>query len=429
MSWAFVRHRVACVLLLVGVGVGAQAAEPLVVEGELTLARAVDSALRSNPDLLASAYELSAAQARLIQAGLRLNPEVSVELENFAGTGVTRGVDELETTLSLSQVVELGGKRGLRRSLAEADIDFVTIEQRARELDLLAEVTRRFIDVVAAQERVRFAQEATALAQTTLDAIGARVEAGRSPEAERSRARISLVRAQIEQRQAESELRSARYSLAANWGSPEPVFTQARANLFDLRAVDSFQSLMERLEGSPDFLRFASETRLRESELRLAQAQARPNLSFSLGVRRLEGSDDAALVAGFSMPLPFFDRNQGTIREAQVRVTQTSAMRDAALIRARAGLLSLYQELTAARSRVETLRDEALPQAQQALDQTRSGYERGRFSFLELVTVQEELLGLRAATIDAAADYHRMLAEIERLTSAALTRPTATPLN
>lgn len=427
MSWAFVRHRVACVLLLVGATVGAQAAEPLVVEGELTLARAVDSALRSNADLLASAYELSAAQARLIQAGLRLNPEVSVELENFAGTGVTRGVDELETTLSLSQVVELGGKRGLRRSLAEADIDFVTIEQRARELDLLAEVTRRFIDVVAAQERVRFAQEATALAQTTLNTIGARVEAGRSPEAERSRARIALVRAQIEQRQAESELRSARYSLSANWGNPEPVFTQARADLFDLRTVDSFQSLMERLERSPDFLRFASETRFRESELRLAQAQARPNLSFSLGVRRLEGTDDAALVAGFSMPLPVFDRNQGTIREAQVRITQTSAMRDAALLRARAGLLSLYQELTAARARVETLRDEALPQAQQALDQTRSGYERGRFSFLELITVQEELLGLRAATIDAATDYHRMLAEIERLTSAALTRPTATP--
>lgn len=422
MSWASARFRVVCVLLFASASVTARAAETIVPEGELTLARAIDAALRSNPDLLASAYELSAAQARLVQAGLRPNPEVSLELENFAGTGATRGVDELETTLSLSQVVEMGGKRELRRSLGEADIDFVTIEQRARELDLLAEVARRFIDVVVAQERVRFADEAVALAQTTLDAIGARVEAGRSPEAERSRARIARVRATIEQRQAQSELRSARYSLAANWGTPEPVFTQAKANLFDLRAVESFPSLMARLERSPDFVRFASETRLRESELRLAQAQARPNLSFSLGVRRLEGSDDAALVAGFSMPLPMSDRNQGTIREAQIRVTQTAAMRDAALIRTRASLLGLYQELTAAQARVETLRDEALPQAQQALDQTRSGYERGRFSFLELVTVQEELLALRAATIDAAADYHRMLAEIERLTSTALNR-------
>jgi cobalt-zinc-cadmium efflux system outer membrane protein len=78
--------------------------------------------------------------------------------------------------------------------------------------------------------------------------------------------------------------------------------------------------------------------------------------------------------------------------------------------------------MSAARWRLETLRNDALPQAQLALDQTRSGFERGRFSFLELVSVQEELLALRSASIDAAAEYHRMLVEIERLSGAALTR-------
>ena len=425
MVFARARARIACVLSLVfGLPSFAQAAEPINPEGELTLARAIEAALRGNPDLIATRYELSAAQARIVQAYLRPNPELGVELENFAGTGDSKGIDSLESTLSLSQVVELGGKRGLRRSAAEADLDLVTIEQSARELDVLSEVTARFIDVVVAQERVRFSAEATALAQQTTDAISSRVEAGRSPEAERSRARIALTRSRVEQQQADSELRSARYALSAAWGNPEPAFSSARAELFELRSVESFQALMRRIEESPDFVRFASESRLREAELRLARAQARPNLSFSLGVRRFEETDDAALVAGFSMPLTVYDRNQGAIREAQVRVTQTEAFREAARVRARAALLALYQEMTTSRSRVETLRNEALPQAQLALDQTRSGYERGRFSFLELVTVQEELLALRAAAIDAAADYHRMLAEIERLTSAALTPPT-----
>jgi cobalt-zinc-cadmium efflux system outer membrane protein len=405
-------------------GTSLAAQPPADPAGELTLARAVDAALRSNPDLIASAYELNAAQARIIQAGLRPNPELALELENFAGSGDYNGVDALETTLSLSQVVELGSKRALRRSAAEADLDNATIAQRARELDVLAEVTRRFIDVVAAQERVRFDGEAVALAQQTLDAINARVEAGRSPEAERSRARIALTRARIEQRQSESALRGARYALSALWGNPEPSFTSVRADLFDLRPVDPMPALLEALERSPDFALFASETRLRDAELRLAQAQARPNLNFSLGVRRFESSSDAALVAGFSMPLPTSDRNQGAIREAQIRRTQTTALRDAALVRARASLVGLYQEMDAARARLATLRDEALPQALQALEQTRAGYERGRFSFLELATAQEELLGLRAAAIDAAADYHRMLAEIERLTNAPLTQAT-----
>ena len=425
MFVALVRACAACACSL-SIAVGAHAQSPAPrpnPDGEITLAQVVDAALRGNPDLIASGYELNAAQARIVQAGLRPNPEVGIELENFAGRGALRGVDGLETTLSLSQVVELGGKRGARQSVAQADLNFVTLEQRARELDVLAEVTRRFIEVVAAQERARFAKEATALTEQTLDAINARVEAGRSPEAERSRARIAVTRARVEQRQAESEQRSARYALSAMWGSPQPAFTGTRANLFDLQAVESFGVLMDRLEQSPDTLRFASEARLREAELRLARVQARPNLGFNLGVRRLEEGGDSALIAGFSMPLRLYDRNQGAIREAQVRLTQSDAQREAAGVRTRASLFALYQEISASRERVATLRNEALPQAQLALEQTRSGYERGRFSFLELVSVQQELLGLQSAAIDAAADYHHLRAEIERLTSAALQQP------
>jgi cobalt-zinc-cadmium efflux system outer membrane protein len=125
------------------------------------------------------------------------------------------------------------------------------------------------------------------------------------------------------------------------------------------------------------------------------------------------------------MPLAVRDRNQGAIREADVRLAQTGALASAARIRARADLLGLHQQVDADRARVETLRNEALPQAQLALEQTRSGYERGRFSFLELATAQEELLALQAAAIDAAADYHRLLVDIERLTGAVATGASA----
>ncbi len=282
-------------------------------------------------------------------------------------------------------------------------------------------MTRRFIDVVTAQERVRFAAESSKLAQQTLDAITARVEAARAPIAEASRARIAVTRALIEERQTTTALRSARYALASMWGSTEPAFTAANADLFAFESVQQFAALMAQIERNPDITRFASQARLREAELRLAQAQARPNLAFSVGVRRLEESSDNALVAGFSMPLPVFDRNQGAIREARVRRAQSDAELQAALTRARGTLYAVYQEMATARERAESLRNEAVPQAQTALEQTQNGYERGRFSFLELLTAQQELLALRAAAIDAAADYHQLLAELERVTSEPLT--------
>jgi cobalt-zinc-cadmium efflux system outer membrane protein len=412
----------ACTLLLLAVFcVVATATEFTEPRGELTLAQALESALRRNPELLASRYELTAAQARILQAGLKLNPELGLELENFAGTGALQGVEALETTLSLSQVIELGDKRGLRQSVAASDSDLITVELRARQLDTLAEVTRRFIDVVAAQERTHFAAENSRLAQQTLAAVTARAEAARAPVAEVSRARIGLTRAAIEERQAATDLRTARHALAFAWGSIEPGFSAAKADLFAFTPLQPFTELMAQVERNPDITRFASQARLREAELRLAQAQARPNLAFSLGVRRLEDSSDTALVAGFSMPLPLFDRNQGAIREARVRRVQTDAQLQAALVRARATLYAVYQEMTAARERAESLRNDAVPQAQTALEQTQSGYERGRFSFLELLTAQQELLALRAAAIDAAAGYHRLLVELERITSEPLT--------
>lgn len=417
MVSSMLRAAVACIALHLAFTAGVRAADSPAPAGELTLADAVGLALERNPDLVASRYELTASQARIVQAGLRPNPELGVEYENFAGSGTVRSVDALETTLSLSQVIELGGKRDLRRSVAEADSDLIAIEQRARQLDVLAEVTRRFIEVVTAQERVRFAQEAVQLARQTLEAITQRVEAARAPIAEQSRARIALTRATVEEQQAASELRAARQSLAALWGDAEPAFSRATADLFRFDSAESFQAFFQRLERTPDFLRFASEARLREAELRLAQAQARPNLTLGLGVRRFEETNDTALVAGFSMALPVYDRNQGAIREARVRRAQTDAQRQAALARARASLFSLYQEMTSARMRAETLRGEALPQAQTALAQTQSGYDRGRFSFLELATAQQEVLEVRAAAIAAAADYHRLRAELERLTS------------
>lgn len=403
------------------------ASTPYEPASTLSLSQAIEIALARNPDLQAAGFELKAADARITQAGLRPNPELSVGLENFAGSGAMRGTQSLQTTLSLSQVIEMGNKRPARVSLANADRDLSGVEQQARQLDVLTEVTRRFIDVVSAQAHVQLAQSALEIEQRTLDTITTRVEAARSPEAERSRARIALTRAQIEAQQAQSELRAARCNLAALWGSETARFTEAQADLFALDTVASFEALSARLQRNPDFIRFASEARLRDAELRLVQAQARPNLTFSVGVRHLQDTRDNAVVAGFSIPLPLFDRNQGAIREAQVRRAQTDALQAAAFLRARAVVYNVYQTLSAARIRVESLRNDALPQAQHALDQTQVGYERGRFSYLELATAQQELLQLRSAAIDAAADYHRLLAEIERLTGEPLATSGITP--
>jgi cobalt-zinc-cadmium efflux system outer membrane protein len=325
-------------------------------------------------------------------------------------------VDEKQATLTLSQVLELGGKRNRRVDIAQSDRAALSVDQQTRELDVLAEVTRRFIDIVADQEQINSSRGALQLAERTEKAIAARVRAARTPEAELSRARIATIRARIEVRQAQSVLESARRNLAAMWGGTDARFEKARADLYTLPPLESFESLRQLLDRNPDFVRFASEARLRDAELRLAQAQSRPNLTVSAGLRRFQSTGDVGLVAGFSVPIPINGRNQGAVAESRARRDQTQAGEHAARIRAQAQLFALYQQVQAGREQLAVLRQEARPQAQAALEQTQYGYDRGRFSYLELASAQQDLLALQITVIQVAADIHRLTAEIERLT-------------
>ncbi len=407
---------------------GAAAAESAAQSGGvLTLAQAIGAAISRNPELRAGSYELKAADARIAQARLRPNPQVSLEIDGVAARGIAASGDERQATLSLSQVLELGDKRGRRIAAAGFDRDLAGIEQQARQLDVLAEVTRRFIDVVAAQERVALARQTSRLTELTAKTIAARVEAARTPRAELSRAQIAVTRAHADEREAESMLRGSRRLLVAMWGESRPEFESARADLLTLEPLDSFEALQDRLARNPELLRFVSEARLRDAEIRLAQSQARPNLTVGVGIRRFQATGDVGLTAGFSMALPLFDRNQGAIAEAQVRRQQTQAQEQAARVRLEAQLFALYQQLLSRGDLLSTLQTEALPQARAALDQTQVGYDRGRFSYLELGVAQQELVSLRAVAIETAADCHRLAAEIERLTAEPIVSQATTP--
>lgn len=412
----FARRRLACFWVFALFIEAATAAEFMEPRGTLTLGTAISAALLRNPGLQSADFEIRAAGARISQAGLRPNPELGMTLENFAGRGQLRGTDSLETTLTLSQVIELGGKRRQRLATADFARDSATLDREVRQLDILADVTRRFIDVAENQQQLLLARDALALSEKTLAAIDRRVVAARAPEAEKSRASIALGRARLEEQQLTHTLLSSHRRLAALWGSTEPRFGDAQADLFELPEVADFDALVVKLKANPDFLRFASEARLRDAQWQLAKAQAKSDITVGAGLRRFEETGDTGLVLNFSMPLSFANRNQGAIREAAVRREQLAVDQQAAFIDAQATLFEFYQTLQQARNEVTTLRGQLIPQADVALQQTRYGYERGRFSYLELAAAQHELLALQREAIAIAATYHRLLAEIERLT-------------
>lgn len=387
----------------------------------LSLREAVSRTLASNPDLRVQPLRLRAQQARIEAAGLKPAPEASLQLENVLGTGRTRGLDAAEATFALSQLIELGAQRERRIDVARAGLDEREMTAAMAQLDVLAELGRRYIHVASDQKQLELTALATALADKTLAEIERRVKAARSPVVELHRARIGRARARVGQEHAEHELLSSRRRLAAMWGAREADFGAVDAELFHLPEVGDYDVLLARLAGSPDFLRHASDARQRDAEMRLAEAKARSSLTVSAGLRRLQDGDDTAVVAGLSMPLFAARRARPAIAEARALRESVAAESAAARVKAEASLFELVQELRHSITEARMLRDEALPQMDAALAATEYAWQRGRYGYLEWTEAQRERIAVQRALIDAATNAHLFQVEIERLTGAAVT--------
>jgi len=213
--------------------------------------------------------------------------------------------------------------------------------------------------------------------------------------------------------------------LAALWGDDRPLigghpFGPVAGDLYASPEVDDLAGLICKYKSNPDFLRFATAERLRDAELRLAATQRRADITVGAGVTRIQGTSGVGLVAGFSMPLFSGRRAQPYIDEATARKDAVGAERDAAFIRASAAIASLHRELGSARATLQALDSTIQPRMEEALSETEYAFERGRYSYLELIDAQREYLNVRRARIEAGERVQLLATEIERLTAVPL---------
>ncbi len=102
--------------------------------GVVSLCEVLRLTLLRNPDLAVFALGVRAAAARTLQAGVFPNPEIGLTVEDFGGTGAGRGVRAAETTVQLSQLLELGGKRVKRFRLAGLEHDLAGWDLQSKSL-------------------------------------------------------------------------------------------------------------------------------------------------------------------------------------------------------------------------------------------------------------------------------------------------------
>ena len=386
-------------------------------QAPLTLANALSRAMAQNPTLQVFDFRLQGLEGRRFSADQNPALEAGLEVENVLGSGNRQGSDAAEYTLSLSSVLELGGKRQARVSVVDSRYGLVEAERRAETLDVLGQVAQRFVATLALQEKLELAAEAVALAEATHEIVTRRADRGAAPQAEVLRARAALTQSRIEQSRLRAAYESRKMALASLWGDTSPDFQMLEGDLFQFGSSDNFDALYQRVSDSPAIQIYASEQRIREAEIQLARSQSESDIRWQVGIRRFEETDDTALTAGLSVPLFSGRRNRGEVQAALAARDEVRFRREDTLLRLHVRLYDAYHLRQQSIEAVAQIRSQMLPDLTEALNQTREAYERGRYSYVEWTAAQRELLSARQALVDTATTALLNQALIEQLTA------------
>ncbi|MBK6912485.1 MAG: TolC family protein [Ignavibacteriales bacterium] len=291
-------------------------------EEEITLQEAVDSALINNPNLKAFEYEISSLEKIKTQAGLSPNPEANFEAEDFLGGKELSGITGSQYTLSGSQLFELGGKRSSRINLAEKEINSAQGNYELIKLDVIAQVKSAFFGLYQIHHQILLQQKFIQINEEILKTVSERVKAGRTSPAEESKVKVALINSQIELQRLQRSYSSAQTKLNSLLGTVGKNLVPSTDLFEQLFTPPNREDVLEELENIPSIKNLGNESNFRKAQLQLEKSQAIPDLTASLGVRYLNELKTNSFVAGLSIPLPIFNRNQGNIQSAEVRIQQ-----------------------------------------------------------------------------------------------------------
>lgn len=382
-----------------------------------SVSEAVAVALSQSPALKAAGARRGASRGERRQAGLRPNPELAIEGQNFAGSGPYRGVRSLESTVGVAQRIELGGKWDARVAFADAGLTVSEREYEAARLDVIRDVTKAYAAAVAARRGMEIETERRRLADEVLRIVRARVEGGKEPLVQIRRAEISQSRAVLAIEKARREAEIARRALATLLGFERVELVPDNAWFEAIGPAPAVSPAgAGAVAANPDHARWEAQIARGRAGLEVERAAAVPDVTIGAGARRFEATRDTALVLSLSVPIPVLNRNQGAIQRAGSELVRTE-------VEARQGRLALEASLAEAEERlvtgwreVDALRRTILPNARQAFGLAREGYAAGKFTFLDVLEAQRTLFDTQAQLNEALMDVHARRADVERLT-------------
>jgi len=383
-------------------------------KNELSFPDAIKKTLNSHPELKSFSHQYKANEGKIKHSTLATRKEINVNIEDFAGTKDYEGINRLQSTLSVSWVLE-NDLLTSRFNLANSTKGLIENDEKINRLELASQTAELFIQALGLQEQVKVINKAIKFSESAVKEINKKVIAGKSFRADLLRAQAELSKQKLIEEDLKHEIKIAYRNLAAQWAERTLNDAILIGSLSINKTVISFDSLKSQLNQNPLINKITTLNKINNAKLDLAIAENKPRWKFMTGLRRYERTDDVAIVAGFTLPIGGKNRSEGKVEEIKAYMSQDNSDHEALKISLETSLFAYYQLMMHNVHLAEILSKDIIPKLKEAQNKTYEAYLIGRYGYLDLKNVQDDLIDAHLTLLEAKLNFHLNKIEIEAI--------------
>lgn len=375
-------------------------AEPGVV---ISLAGVGDRVRAQNPDLAAARLRIQEANGRMTQSGRLQNPELGFELSHDPRFRARTA------EVSFSQRFPLTNRLQLEKSVSVTEVKVAQAEVREVERKLISEAREGVVNVLAVRQRRELLRSQVDVSQRFADSLSESVAKGEASALDAGQAKLEAAGINMELRQLDAEESAAVGSIKPLLGMHPGEILHVGGSLPEMVLPAGAGSPSSR----PDFQVSVLEAEAAGKNVALEQAKRREDVQAGLFLSaeraedKPEGYDREGMVGvRFSLPLPFWNKNEGAIQEAKAREQrlkkETDALGRGIRLETEAAAVEMRQWLKLAKETEATL----LPLATEQTAAAEDAYQKGLGELATVFRARERRLQIQASRLDAVKQFH-----------------------
>jgi cobalt-zinc-cadmium efflux system outer membrane protein len=411
--------------------------EATTVPAQLSLDESIKIMRTRGLDLLVAETQVRSAEGDVGVAGAVPNPTLSLTYgRSFtypSGTscGDNQGFCDPNTygvSVTDQNAIEdsIAGKRDLRLKVANAALAAAKLSHADALRTLEYQVKAAYLLVAQAQRALQFSKDAQATNVKTFELFQTRLKSGAINEGEMARVETQKLESDQAVDEARASVEQTRFALAFLLGArgPVPAFT-VDDHVLDFAVPPPLSSLSvdallrEAFEHRPDLLALGYQRRGAEAAIALARRQRFPDITLGVGYTQTGSSSSAIsppqLSVTLSAPLPVFYQMQGEVRKAEAGYDAQSLGQAKAVAQVVSDVSQAAAAFTTSRGLVERMeKGGLLRSAKAARDITRTQYERGAGTLIDLLDAQRTYIAANVEYIGDLAGYWTAVSQLEQ---------------